>query len=345
MITRKTGHGPNLVRASVAAAIGTAAMFSYVPLASGAEDTAELEEVQVTGSRITRRDYDSNSPLVTVDSESFESRTGLNIESYLNQLPNFNPATTPVTAQFDVQITPVNSVGISTISLRGFGPNRSLVLVDGHRSVPANALMVTDINYIPSALIERVEIISGGASAVYGADAIGGVTNFITRDNFEGFEADVQYGISEAGDGQETRAYALFGQNFADGRGNITMQVETYDREIAYERNRDFYTDAWNDPTVGGDFFVFGYNGFNSAFSFNPPNVNALQTVFNPRPVYGPTDYQGRPNPAAGCRRTRATPVPHSRPASSRASASTPTVRCLRPARATTSASTPATAA
>ncbi len=208
-------------------------MFSYAPLVSGAEEGAELQEVQVTGSRILRRDYESNSPLVSVESEALENRSGLNIESYLNQLPQFNPATTPTTAQFDVQITPVNSVGISSISLRGFGPNRNLVLVDGHRSVPINALMVTDINYIPSALIERVEIISGGASAVYGADAIGGVTNFITRNNFEGAEFDVQYGMAEVGDNETIRAYALFGTNFAEGRGNVTFETEYYSRDAA----------------------------------------------------------------------------------------------------------------
>ena len=157
----------------------------------------QLEEVVVTGSRITRRDYESNSPIVTVDSEAFESQMGLNFEAYLNQLPNYNPASSPTTSQGDVQITPVNSVGIASISLRGFGPNRSLVLVDGRRLVPINALMVTDINAIPSALIERVETITGGASAVYGADAVGGVTNFILRDDFEGFDIDMQYGTTD----------------------------------------------------------------------------------------------------------------------------------------------------
>jgi outer membrane receptor for ferrienterochelin and colicin len=122
----------------------------------------------VTGSRIVRRDYTSNSPIVTIEQEQFESQMGLNFEAYLNQMPTYNPAAAPTTTQFDVQITPVNSVGIASISLRGFGPNRNLVLVDGKRPVPINSLMVTDINSIPSALIERVETITGGASAVYG---------------------------------------------------------------------------------------------------------------------------------------------------------------------------------
>ena len=114
-------------------------------------------------------------------SKTVRSPSRLELRSLLNQLPNYNPAATPTTTQGDVQITPVNSVGIASISLRGFGPNRSLVLVDGKRPVPINSLMVTDINSIPSALIQRVETITGGASAVYGADAVGGVTNFVCR--------------------------------------------------------------------------------------------------------------------------------------------------------------------
>jgi outer membrane receptor protein involved in Fe transport len=295
VLTIQSVNGPNLVRAAVAAAIGTAILVAtpVSSTAAAAENTAaaqgdavELEEIQVTGSRIVRRDATANSPLVTVEAAQLETRAGLNVESYLNQLPNYNPAATPVTTQMDVQITPVNSVGISSISLRGFGPNRNLVLVDGRRIVPANALMVTDVSAIPSALIQSVETISGGASAVYGADAIAGVTNFILKKNFQGFEFDVQGNITEPGDGEETRAYAILGSNFADGRGNVTVGLETYDRKAAYEKNRSFYTNAWKDPTVGGDFFVFGYNGYNSAFSFNAPNVATLNAIFANRPVY-----------------------------------------------------------
>ncbi len=180
-----------------ASALGLTASF-IVP--ANAQDAAagspSLEEIVVTGSRIVRRDYESNSPIVTVNAEDFETQTGLNVEAYLNQMPQYNPAASPVTSDGDVQITPVNSVGIASISLRGFGPNRSLVLVDGKRMVPINPLMVTDINGIPSALIERVETITGGASAVYGADAVGGVTNFILKDDFEGFDVDLQTGMT-----------------------------------------------------------------------------------------------------------------------------------------------------
>ena len=163
----------SLLSVSVTTALGAMVLGGMAPGAMAQEDES-LEEVVITGSRIVRRDFESNSPIVTVDSGDFEQQAGLNIESFLNQLPTYNPAASPVTTQGDVQITPVNSVGIASISLRGFGPNRSLVLVNGKRPTPINALMVTDVHGVPSALVQRVETITGGASAVYGADAIGG---------------------------------------------------------------------------------------------------------------------------------------------------------------------------
>src|SRR5690554_4531251 len=233
---------PRLLAASVASTLGISGAFVAPAHAQDGQEVL-LEEVVVTGSRIVRRDYQSSSPIVTVERDAFEQQSGLNIESYLNQLPQYNPASSPSTTQGDVQITPVNSVGIASISLRGFGANRSLVLVDGKRAVPINSLMVTDINGIPSALIERVETITGGASAVYGADAVGGVTNFILRDDFEGLEIDLQYGGTEEGGGEESRISAVFGANLADGRGNVSMGVEAYSRDAAFEVDRDFFTD------------------------------------------------------------------------------------------------------
>jgi len=278
--SNKTQRGLTMLFALL---LGTTFMTASFATQALAQDTDEdeflLEDVVVTGSRIARRDYDSNSPIVTIEAEQFEQQTGLNIESYLNQLPEYNPAASPVTTQGDVQITPVNSVGVATISLRGFGPNRNLSLVDGKRQIPVNALLWTDINGIPSSLIERVETITGGASAVYGADAIGGVTNFILRKDYEGFEFDGQYGIQEAGDGEESRVSMLFGSNFADGRGNVTFGAERYERKEALARERDWYLDRWADPDAGGYFFFLqGTNGY----SCDPdcPNMGAFKALY-----------------------------------------------------------------
>jgi len=271
------------VRAAVAAALGTTLGVAGTSFAAEPAAAAkELDEIQITGSRITRRDYEANSPIVTVESATFETQASQNIEAYLNSLPAYNPAASPTTMEDDIQPTAVNSVGIATISLRGFGPNRSLVLLNGKRPVPANAVMVTDINAIPSAMLERVEIISGGASAVYGADAVGGVTNFILKKNFRGMQVDAQYGVTEAGDGEEARISAIMGTDFAEGRGNITVALEHYDRKAALERNRDFYVNQWKDKNQAtDDLFFYGSAGFNNNQDRLAPVVPATVGVPN----------------------------------------------------------------
>lgn len=262
---------------SIATAVGMAGgSAGFGTIAQAQEDT--LEEVVVTGSRIVRRDFQSNSPIRTIDSDQFEAQNGLNLESYLNQLPDYSPANSPTTTQAEINATPVNTLGISSLSLRGFGPNRSLVLVDGKRPVPTNALMVVDINAIPGALIQSVETITGGASAVYGADAVAGVTNFILRKDFEGLEIDMQYGTSEAGDGDEFRISGVMGTDIAEGSGNITLGFEYYDRKEALEIKRRFYTDSWNDPTVDGELFFEGFNGFTDFR--NNANYDTMAVIF-----------------------------------------------------------------
>ncbi len=274
----------DVVRSTVAAALAAALLAPSNPLVAAEAAADEIGELVVTGSRITRRDYEANSPLVTVDAAALEQRAGLNVESYLNQLPAYNPAASPNVkggsgSNSDVQISAVNSVGIASISLRGFGPNRSLVLIDGRRATPTNALMVVDVNGIPSSMIKRVEIISGGASATYGADAIGGVSNFLLRRDFEGLEFDTQYGTTEAGDGQEIRASVMLGSKFGDGRGNFTLAGEFYDRQASFEKNREFFTDGWADPTTATNApNFFGENGYNTATG-NAPSANALGAI------------------------------------------------------------------
>jgi len=228
----------SFVRAAVATILSIAG--GAISQVMAAEEDG-LSEIIVTGSRILRRDAEANSPLVTVDAADLQSRSGLNVESYLNLLPNYNPAVTPETGATLVGSSSISTVGISTVSLRGFGSNRSLVLADGHRVTPVNALMQVDTNSIPSSMIKSVEIISGGASATYGADAIGGVTNFILNRDYEGMRVDGQYGIAEVGDGQEMRFSVLGGSRLADNRGGVTFGAEYYDRQVAYERNRRFY--------------------------------------------------------------------------------------------------------
>ena len=150
--------------------------------------------------------------------------------------------------------------------------------------MPINALMVTDINSIPSALIQRVETITGGASAVYGADAVGGVTNFILRDDFEGIEVDSSYSTSDEGGGEESRISAVFGSNFSDGRGNVSMGVEHYNREQVNEIDRDALHRSLRRPVCGRHVHLLaGHNHYNCLF--NCPSTGAINGVFAARPA------------------------------------------------------------
>src|SRR6185369_9321702 len=239
------------VSAAVAAILGSVVIHS--PVFSAEQSADALDEVTVTGSRIVRRDFESSSPILTVGNELFEQNGSVAVEKALNQLPQFVPSQT-IFSSADVQPSAFNNPGIVTLNLRGLGANRNLVLVDGRRPQPANASLVVDINSIPSAAIESVEIISGGASATYGADAMGGVTNFKMKRNFQGLSLNAQTSLTEEGGGRESTISALLGGNFSDGKGNAMLGLSWTDRKALMAADRDFYTDGWADPnTPGGE--------------------------------------------------------------------------------------------
>ena len=239
--------------------------------------TASTGTIVVTGSRIARQDYQSNSPLVTVDKALLEQSSTAAIEQNLNKLPQFTPAKTP-TVGGDIQPTATNTPGAATVSLRGLGANRNLVLLDGRRATPSNASGAVDINTIPSAAVERVEIISGGASATYGADAVAGVTNFILKKNFQGLELDGQMGISQEGDGFEYQVSGIMGSDFADNRGNVSIAMSINTRAPSYQKNRSWFQNLWRDPNsgAGGRFFPL-YPGV--ALGFNTVNPAVVSTL------------------------------------------------------------------
>ena len=238
----------------------------------------QLEELTVTGSRIVRRDLEASSPLMTIDTQRLDQSSTISVETILNQMPQFTPAQSQFSAVGEIQTSPTVSLGIGTGNLRGVGTNRTLVLVDGRRGQPVNASLVVDLNTIPSAAIARVETITGGASAVYGADAMAGVVNFVLKDDFEGVSLNMQTAMSEAGDGEDTVFSALLGMNSGDNDANMLLGVEWYERDVAYQRNRDFYTSGWADPTnVAGTFFpsMPGYQ----IVAANRPTQAALDSV------------------------------------------------------------------
>jgi len=244
---------PAAPAASTGNAVQTVAQTSGAPAQT-------VEAVVVTGSRIASRNAVANSPIVTLGSQNLMSQADLQIQDTLNKLPEFSPDQNLMgAAAGDVQTTPTHSLGISTASLRGLGPNRNLVLIDGQRAAPVNGELVIDLSTIPAAMIDRVEAITGGASAVYGADAIGGVVNFIMKKNFHGLDLDISEGINQAGDGQQFQASAVMGTNFADDKGNVTVAVERFVSDASLQKDHSFITKGWKDPTTSGTgFFAFG---------------------------------------------------------------------------------------
>ncbi|UTW55750.1 TonB-dependent receptor domain-containing protein [Kordiimonas sp. SCSIO 12610] len=206
---------------------------------SSANDDEEFEEVVVTGSRIKRdSNLTSPAPVTTLDSEQFRLSGEIDITDVLNDQPAL---LTSSSSEGSIDGIFAAGTGQAVLQLRGLGNERTLVLVDGRRHVSGVAgTQAVDINTIPPALIERVETLTGGASSIYGADAVTGVINFILKDDFEGVTADVQGSISDEGDGETLRANILYGKNFDDDRGNFTVAFDYSRRDNILFGDREF---------------------------------------------------------------------------------------------------------
>lgn len=281
---RARGPIATSVAASGAAILSVAfAVGPSMPAAAQEAADRAIEEVTVTGSRIRRQDFTANAPIMTVDRSTFEETGAIGVETILNQLPQFVPAVTQFNSAGQVDSNAVSTVGASTVSLRGLGANRNLVLIDGRRAMPINPTMVVDTNTIPAAAIERVEVISGGASAVYGADAVGGVVNFILKDDFEGAEVSLRFSDTEHGGNQEVTISGLIG--LASERGNLLLGVERSTRAEQFLWQRDWrVADYANPRTPGTNGFVTETAVSNQAFfadlTFNYPDQNVVNALF-----------------------------------------------------------------
>ncbi len=239
---------------AIAAMLPLSIQASYAAEDAAAEEDLILEEVTVTGSRIKRKDLTSASPIAVVNAEEFKFSGTINVEQVLNALPQTVPGLTGNSNN------PGN--GTATVDLRGLGASRTLVLVNGRRYLQSTQSNVVDLNTIPSALIKQVEVLTGGASAVYGSDALAGVVNFILVDDFEGVELNAQYGTSSKGDATKWNVDATIGGNFADGRGNVVLHTSFARREATFADARDFsfYALGDNDVLPGTQDPNFGFS-------------------------------------------------------------------------------------
>jgi len=290
----------------------------------------EVSEVVVTGTRIPSPNLESVSPVTAVSAAEIKATGVTRVEDMINSLPQ----------AFAAQGSSVSngSTGTATVSLRGLGPTRTQVLIDGRRLMPGTpnttgANLAPDINFIPSALIERVDVLTGGASAVYGADAVGGVVNFIMSRRFEGVRVDAQYGLYQhdnsspiadvvqaaqnkaanpqffqlpkdnVRDGEMSQVTLVIGVNSPDGKGNVTAYAGYRHVEPILQGNRDYSACTLNSAAT---FAAAGCGGSGTAFparvgSFvvdpaGPGNTFRIRNAATDVYNFGPTNYYQRPD-------------------------------------------------
>jgi iron complex outermembrane receptor protein len=283
------------------------------------QEATTLTTVVVTGSRIPQPNLESISAVTAVSAEQIKEQGTTRIEDLLNQLPQ-------VMADFGGNLTNA-ATGASTVNLRGLGASRTLVLVDGRRLMPGdptqNGNEAPDLNQIPAALVQRIEVLTGGASAVYGADAVAGVVNFIMNDHFEGVRIDANYNFyqhSQSGgpnadavtaigfqlppnhvtDGYGKDVTLLMGSNFADGKGNVTVYAGYRNLQGVLQGARDFSACELGSGTspgcIGSSTSVPGRFGLNPEFTIGAGNT--LVPFKNPGSLYNfaPSQYFQRPD-------------------------------------------------
>lgn len=227
------------------------------------ESSEEIEEVVVTGSRIKRRDFTSPSPLATVDRSTIEFSGQPTVEETLNQMPQVAP---------DFGRTSNNpGDGTSRINLRGMGAGRTLVMLNARRIAPSGVGSAVDVNNLPQALIERVEIITGGATTVYGSDAVAGVVNFITRDDFDGLAIEGSAYTTQENDSDIYDLNIAYGSDFAGGRGHVTVYGGAYEREELLMSERAISAVVLQNDNETGELVEFGSAVTPSGVIFIPP--------------------------------------------------------------------------
>jgi outer membrane receptor protein involved in Fe transport len=238
LINRLSGASLVVLAALTTSSVLAQTADSSTPAAGKAPDA----EIVVTGSRLANTGFNAPTPVTVIGAQDIARQAAPNIAEVLNQVPAFRPQNTPATTAIFI-----SNIGASTADLYGLGANRTLVLIDGRRVVasttgggsltPANAV---DLNLIPTSLIERSEVVTGGASAAYGSDAVAGVVNLVLKTKLEGIQGSVQYGQADAGDNKDYLGTLAFGTRLGD-RGHLIVGGE-------WEKNKgtgDCYSRAW----------------------------------------------------------------------------------------------------
>ncbi|MEO0031732.1 MAG: hypothetical protein RIS94_1490 [Pseudomonadota bacterium] len=225
----------------------------------------DAREIVVTGSLIQRANNTAVSPIVSVGETALKETGTANLQDALNQFPSF---TTAGNANTGGQGTG----GRASVNLHGLGTNRNLVLLDGKRLPMSDVNGNVDINILPESIMAGVDVITGGASAIYGSDAISGVVNFKTLRAFDGVKLDMQNGISEKGDAYKFNGSLAFGSRFADGRGHVIAAFSYAQQDAVNGSERDFFHDKTPSSYIGYGTFV--------PSATNAPTAEAVQALF-----------------------------------------------------------------
>jgi iron complex outermembrane recepter protein len=287
----------------IAGTLAAPAFAQTKPQPAAAEAATTGDEIIVTGTLIQNPNLTSSSPVNVISEGEIALRVPNNAEELIRQIPGVSPG---IGSQVNN-----GSNGTNQVDLRGLGLQRNIVLLDGNRVVPATANGAVDLNIIPVALVSRVDVLTGGASTTYGADAVSGVVNFITKRDFSGVDFRSSYKITEKGDGQSFRADLTVGGNFADDRGNAVLSIG-YTKVSPVYQTRPFANFGVNSstgrasggsPTSVPTAFGFSDNSFlqldptstrlvpqYESFNFNPYNI--FQTPLDRKSVYGSANYE-----------------------------------------------------
>ena len=294
---RRLASALSRTTALVAPALAFASMVA--PMAAHAADApaGEVQAVVVTGSRIPQPNLTSDSPLTTVGQQDVKLQGVTTVENLLNNLPQVYGGQNLGQS--------INSTGTATVDLRGLGAARTLVLVDGRRLAPGDAATpVADLNNIPSALVERVDLVTGGASAVYGADAVSGVVNFIMKHNFQGIQIDAQTSANQHGqqdglvksllqaksiavpgdkfDGQQYTASFVMGVNAPEDKGNITVFATYFNSQPVTQAKRDYSACGLQSLSNGSNIYDHYKCAGSSNSAFGRFNFAANPGITNP---------------------------------------------------------------
>lgn len=273
-ISHRTALVTSCALAALAFATPAHAQEETAPGETAASTQPDAEDIVVTGSRVARDGFQAPTPLTVLTLEDIQNTSpSNNIADFVNQLPSMAGSTRPSNSRLNLSS---GQAGINALNLRNLGSERTLVLLNGRRAVPSTINGLVDVNTLPQALIERVEVVTGGASAAYGSDAVAGVVNFILDKDYEGLKVSGDSGITQEGDGFNYSLGVAGGLSFADGRGRILLSGELAHRDgIFSTTSRDwnqrgflrFENPAYNATTNSSVPFYIFVNGAGAANS------------------------------------------------------------------------------